>query len=67
MPEALTNSLAYAIGCLLSCLLGFFVAQTIHALEEQNKSRLAQFVDVLSMLPLALSGVMVGLGVLLEL
>ena len=66
VPEALTNSLAYAFGCLvLSCLLGFFVAQTIHALEEQNKSRLAQFVDVLSMLPLALSGVMVGLGVLL--
>jgi len=66
VPEALTNSLAYALGCLvLSCLLGFFVAQTIHALEEQNKMRLAQFVDVLSMLPLALSGVMVGLGVLL--
>ena len=66
VPEALTNSLAYAFGCLvLSCLLGFFVAQTIHALEEQNKTRLAQFVDVLSMLPLALSGVMVGLGVLL--
>ncbi len=66
VPEALTNSLAYAIGCLvISCFLGFFVAQTIHALEQQNKTRFAQFVDVLSMLPLALSGVMVGLGVLL--
>ena len=66
VPEAVTNSLVYAFGCLvLSCLLGFFVAQTIHALEQQNKMRSAQFVDVLSMLPLALSGVMVGLGVLL--
>ena len=65
-PEALTNSLIYALGCLLiSCVLGFFVAQTIHSLEQQNKPRLAQTIDVLSMLPLALSGVMVGLGVLL--
>ena len=66
VPEALTNSLVYASGCLiLSCLLGFFVAQTIHSLERQNRPKLAQFIDVLSMLPLALSGVMVGLGVLL--
>jgi thiamine transport system permease protein len=66
VPEALTNSLAYALGCLfISCVLGFFVAQTIHSLEQQNKPRLAQTIDVLSMLPLALSGVMVGLGVLL--
>jgi thiamine transport system permease protein len=66
VPEALTNSLAYALGCLfIACVLGFFVAQTIHSLEQQNKPRLAQTIDVLSMLPLALSGVMVGLGVLL--
>jgi len=66
VPEALTNSLVYAFGCLiLSCLLGFFVAQTIHSLEQQNRPKVAQFIDVLSMLPLALSGVMVGLGVLL--
>ena len=66
VPEALTNSLVYALGCLiLSCLLGFFVAQTIHSLERQNRPKLAQFIDILSMLPLALSGVMVGLGVLL--
>lgn len=66
VPEALTNSLVYAIGCLiLSCLLGFFVAQRIHSLEQQNRPKMAQFIDVLSMLPLALSGVMVGLGVLL--
>ena len=66
VPEALMNSLFYAIGCLLvACILGFFVAQTIHSLEERNKPKLAQTIDVLSMMPLALSGVMVGLGVLL--
>ena len=66
VPDALTNSLVYAIGCLLvSCILGFFVAQTIHSLEVKNKPKLARLIDLLSMLPLALSGVMVGLGVLL--
>ena len=56
VPEALMNSLFYAIGCLLvACLLGFLVAQTIHSLEERNKPKLAQAIDVLSMLPLALS------------
>lgn len=66
IPEALTNSLVYAFGCLVvSCILGFFVAQSIHHLEQNGKQRFAQIVDLLSMLPLALSGVMVGLGVLL--
>ena len=66
VPDALMNSLFYAIGCLLvSCILGFFVAQTIHSLEEKNRPKIARFIDLLSMLPLALSGVMVGLGVLL--
>ena len=66
VPEALFNSVFYAVGCLIvSCLLGFFVAQAIHSLEQQNRPRLAQAIDLLSMLPLALSGVMVGLGVLL--
>ena len=66
IPEALTNSLVYASGCLVvSCILGFFVAQSIHSLEQNGKTRFAQLVDLLSMLPLALSGVMVGLGVLL--
>lgn len=66
VPDALTNSLIYALGCLLlSCTLGFFVAHSIHALEKQKRYKLAQLIDVLSMLPLAISGVMVGLGVLL--
>jgi thiamine transport system permease protein len=66
IPEALTNSLVYASGCLVvSCILGFFVAQSIHSLEQNGQTRFAQLVDLLSMLPLALSGVMVGLGVLL--
>ena len=49
----------------MSCILGFFVAQSIHSLEQNGRTRFAQVVDLLSMLPLALSGVMVGLGVLL--
>ena len=66
IPEALINSLVYASGCLVvSCILGFFVAQSIHSLEQNGRTRFAQVVDLLSMLPLALSGVMVGLGVLL--
>ena len=44
IPVALMNSLFYAIGCLLvACILGFFVAQTIHSFEERNKPKLAQF------------------------
>ena len=66
VPEALTNSLMYALGCLLiSCILGFFVAHSIHAFEKQKRYKLAQMLDVMSMLPLAVSGVMVGIGVLL--
>ena len=66
VPEALTNSLVYALGCLLiSCILGFFVAHSIHAFEKQKRYKLAQMLDVMSMLPLAVSGVMVGIGVLL--
>ena len=41
VPEALMNSLFYAIGCLLvACILGFFVAQTIHSLEEGTSQNL---------------------------
>ena len=45
---------------------GILVAQTIHSLEEKNRPKIARFIDLLSMLPLLLSGVMVGLGVLLR-
>jgi thiamine transport system permease protein len=64
--EALSNSIVYAIACMfVSVLLGYAVASSIHAFESKGKKKIAMAIDVLSMLPLALSGVMVGLGVLL--
>ena len=64
--DALANSIVYAIACMVvSVLLGYAVASSIHALESGGKKKTAIMVDLLSMLPLALSGVMVGLGVLL--
>jgi thiamine transport system permease protein len=64
--EALSNSIVYAIACMfVSVLLGYAVASSIHAFESKGKKKTAMAIDLLSMLPLALSGVMVGLGVLL--
>ena len=64
--EALSNSLIYAVVTLLVSLpLGWILSSTIHSLEKSNRMKLAKFVDVLSMLPLAISAVMVGLGILL--
>jgi thiamine transport system permease protein len=64
--DALANSIVYAIACMVvSILLGYAVASSIHAFESRGKKRTAMAIDLLSMLPLALSGVMVGLGVLL--
>ena len=64
--DALANSIVYAIACMVvSILLGYAVASSIHTFESRGKKRTAMAIDVLSMLPLALSGVMVGLGVLL--
>ena len=64
--EALSNSIVYALACMiLSVLLGYAVASSIHAFESNGKKKTARAIDLLSMLPLALSGVMIGLGVLL--
>ncbi|MCS5533793.1 MAG: hypothetical protein NZ736_06010 [Candidatus Poseidoniaceae archaeon] len=64
--EALANSLIYAIVTLLISLpLGWILSSTIHSLEKSNNMKLAKAVDVMSMLPLAISAVMVGLGILL--
>ena len=64
--EALSNSLIYAVVTLIISLpLGWILSSTIHSLEKSNRMKLAKFVDVLSMLPLAISAVMVGLGILL--
>ena len=64
--EAMANSLIYAVVTLLIALpLGWILSSTIHSLEKSKKMKLAKSVDVLSMLPLAISAVMVGLGILL--
>ncbi len=64
--EALSNSIIYAFACMIiSVLLGYAVASSIHSLELNGKKKTAIAIDLLSMLPLALSGVMVGLGILL--
>jgi thiamine transport system permease protein len=64
--DALANSLLYAL-CTLCVALptGWFLASTIHALEKEKRFKTAKALDVLTLLPLAVSAVMVGLGVLL--
>lgn len=61
--EALTNSLSYAFITLAIALpLGWLLAQTIRDLEKKSPT-LARIVDVATMLPFAVSSVMIGLGV----
>ena len=63
--DALANSVGYAIVTLLIALpLGWILAQTINDIEKQNP-KLGKFLDVFSMLPFAVSSVMIGLGVML--
>ena len=63
--DALQNSLGYALITLAVALpLGWMLAQTIRDLE-QVRPRLARMLDVFSMLPFAVSSVMIGLGVML--
>ena len=63
--DALANSVGYAIVTLLIALpLGWILAQTIYDIEKQNP-KLGKFLDVFSMLPFAVSSVMIGLGVML--
>lgn len=64
--DALTNSLLYAALTLCIALpTGWLLASTIHELEVKKKFKIAKLLDVLTLLPLAVSAVMVGLGVLL--
>ncbi len=63
--DALYNSIGYALICLMIALpLGWTLAQTINDLEEKSP-RLARILDVFTMLPFAVSSVMIGLGVML--
>ena len=63
--EALFNSLGYAaITLIIAVPLGWILAQTIIDVEK-SRPRLARTLDVLTMLPFAISSVMIGLGVML--
>ena len=64
--EAMSNSIIYAICTLLIALpLGWILASTIFKLEQTGWSKFSKLLDLLCMLPLAVSALMVGLGVLL--
>ena len=61
--EALTNSLTYAgLAVLIALPLGYAVASCLVTLRLQGRRRLAGLLDSLCMLPLSMSAVMVGLG-----
>ena len=61
--EALTNSLTYAgLAVLVALPLGYAVASCLVTLRLQGRKRLAGVLDSLCMLPLSMSAVMVGLG-----
>ena len=63
--DALYNSLGYALICLIIALpLGWTLAQTIKDLEKHSPLY-ARILDVFTMLPFAVSSVMIGLGVML--
>jgi thiamine transport system permease protein len=63
VADALTNSLTYAVMTLVIALpLGYAVASCLVTLRERGNTRVAGFLDSLCMLPLSMSAVMVGLG-----
>ena len=63
VADALTNSLTYAVMTLFIALpLGYAVASCLVTLRERGNARAAGFLDSLCMLPLSMSAVMVGLG-----
>lgn len=64
--EAMSNSILYAICTLVIALpLGWILASTIFKLEQTGWSKSSKILDLACMLPLAVSALMVGLGVLL--
>jgi len=63
VTEALTNSLTYAgLAVLVALPLGYAVASCLVTLREHGRNRWAGVLDSLCMLPLSMSAVMVGLG-----
>ena len=64
--EAMSISIIYAVCTLLIALpLGWILASTIFQLEQNGWSKTSKLLDLACMLPLAVSALMVGLGVLL--
>lgn len=68
IPEALSNSLVYCLITLAVALpTGWIISSCIARLERENRLKTAQLVEFGTMIPLALSAVMIGLGILLGL
>ena len=68
LHEALMNSLTYALFTLIiSISIGWVMASCINRLENEGKNKSAKLVDIISLAPLGVSAVMIGLGVLLGL
>lgn len=66
IPDALYNSLTYCFITLLIALpIGYVISSAIARLEAENKPNTARVVEFISMIPLALSAVMIGLGILI--
>tara|TARA_Y100000766_G_scaffold284372_1_gene302676 strand:+ start:7840 stop:9648 length:1809 start_codon:yes stop_codon:yes gene_type:complete len=64
--EAMSNSIIYALCTLLIALpLGWILASTVFKLEQTGWTKSSKLLDLACMLPLAVSALMVGLGVLL--
>jgi len=64
--EAMSNSIIYAVCTLVVALpLGWVMASTIFQLEQSGWFKTSKILDLMCMMPLAISALMVGLGVLL--
>ncbi|MEC7229307.1 MAG: hypothetical protein VXV95_04570, partial [Candidatus Thermoplasmatota archaeon] len=66
IPDALYNSLTYCLITLFIALpVGYVISSAIARLEIESKPVAARAVEFISMIPLALSAVMIGLGILI--
>ena len=66
IPDALYNSVIYCLITLVIALpVGYVISSAIARLEIERKNMTARVVEFISMMPLALSAVMIGLGILI--
>ena len=64
--EAIANSLTYAgITALVALPLGYGVASALTTLRKQGRRKIAGLLDSLCMIPLSVSAVVVGLGIVI--